>query len=346
MIVALGIEAPVLVAADRRPRGTMASIAVAVMALSMVGCALSRSAIAFTVSYCLYAPASGIACGVAQSALIARNAASSERAMARWTLAGALGDLAAPAVLWIASSAVGWRAAFLFTGAALLAWALLVPSSASSATSVHGEEDEEEETEDPSANERRSFFASIRDGLRNRRLVVWLTAASLTSLMDETLVSFASLLVAERASGAMWSAVAAAMAALSFGQVVGLVVFERFLSAASPRRTLIASAAATAVAFAAWLASSGTVAALLGLFFVGVFVGPHYPLAKAQAYRSAPGTPGLVGAMAQLFVTFDLTVPLALGAVSDRFGLTLALSLLLAQPIGLLLIALMAKPRA
>jgi hypothetical protein len=82
------------------------------------------------------------------------------------------------------------------------------------------------------------------------------------------------------------------------------------------------------------------------IFFSRSVISPPRHPSGSRVITSAPGTPGLVGAMAQLFVTFDLTVPLALGAVSDRFGLTLALALLLAQPIGLLLIALMAKPRA
>jgi fucose permease len=85
------------------------------------------------------------------------------------------------------------------------------------------------------------------------------------------------------------------------------------------------------------------------LFATGFFTAVHYPIAQAQAYRALPERSTLVAAAGQPFIVFDVALPLAIGLVSDAFGVLLAAALLLLQPFGLLLVcglALRLRPRA
>lgn len=72
---------------------------------------------------------------------------------------------------------------------------------------------------------------------------------------------------------------------------------------------------------------------------VGATATPLYPLASAQAYARCPGRWGVVPVAGHLFAPFVLVLPWLLGAVADRAGTPVALALLVAQPTGLVVLA-------
>jgi hypothetical protein len=78
------------------------------------------------------------------------------------------------------------------------------------------------------------------------------------------------------------------------------------------------------------------------MLLVGATAVPLYPLAAAQAYAALPGRSGAVLAAGHLFTPLALALPFALGLAADRWGIVAALALLVAQPIGLGLLALAA----
>ena len=82
------------------------------MATSLLSAAAAPSYPVLLAALALYGPGSGLACGLAQSALAAAEPGRWEAVLARWGFAGTLGDLLAPAVL-AASVALGlgWRGA-------------------------------------------------------------------------------------------------------------------------------------------------------------------------------------------------------------------------------------------
>jgi hypothetical protein len=82
----------------------------------------------------------------------------------------------------------------------------------------------------------------------------------------------------------------------------------------------------------------------LGL--IGVWVAPLYPICAARAYGARPGQAGLVAAIDQLFAPVSLLAPLLVGLVADRVGIVVALALLLIQPVGVGLVALIQSRRA
>jgi hypothetical protein len=60
---------------------------------------------------------------------------------------------------------------------------------------------------------------------------------------------------------------------------------------------------------------------------------------KGTAYELAPGQPGLVNAIAQLYVAIEVVLPLAAGAIAERFGLAVGLASLSFEPIVVIAIA-------
>jgi hypothetical protein len=73
--------------------------------------------------------------------------------------------------------------------------------------------------------------------------------------------------------------------------------------------------------------------------------GPLYPLATAQAYARCPGRSSVVLVVSHLFSPIALAIPWLLGKVADRAGTPWALAILIAEPIGLVALALATAPR-
>lgn len=336
-VSAFFIEAPLLVAADRWPRSQTVAGALLTMALGMVGCGLAPNAWLFALAFALSANASGVACAIAQTAMVEADPSGGERAMTRWSFAGMLGDLAAPVLVWAAATWVGWRAGFVVAAGALALWSLGVMRQAPVVTPALKSEAEEEP----------SFVAAVRSGLRNAPLMTWLLAEALCTLMDETLASFGAILVHERSSSSPELVVTVALSALSIGAMAGLAVTDRSL-AKHPARSdalLISACLGCTITYTGWLLLPTPTLSIVALLLVGFFVAPMYPLSKARAYRAAPGRGGLVNALGQLFTTIDVVVPLGLGVLADRHGVQLALAFLLLQPLGVLIATLLTSRR-
>jgi hypothetical protein len=82
------------------------------------------------------------------------------------------------------------------------------------------------------------------------------------------------------------------------------------------------------------------------LFVLGCFAACHYPLVKGTAYALAPGQPGLVNAIAQLYVAVEVVLPLAAGAIAERYGLAAGLASLAFEPAMVLAVAVATTRKA
>jgi fucose permease len=130
-----------------------------------------------------------------------------------------------------------------------------------------------------------------------------------------------------------------AFAVCALGGALGLAITDRLLQRVDGRRLLMVAALACALTFAAWLSVRSLALSVMLLGLVGVTVAPLYPIAAARAYAARPGQPGLVAAVDQLFGPFAIVAPLAVGVVADRVGIVAALALLVLQPVGVGLVA-------
>jgi MFS family permease len=95
-VLSLGLEPMLVLWAGRRRRPTALGVALGGMALSLGLAALARDLSSFGLAFALYAPASGVALGLAEASLMDQRPSEREQALTQWTLAGTLGDLAAP----------------------------------------------------------------------------------------------------------------------------------------------------------------------------------------------------------------------------------------------------------
>ena len=339
LVLSTVLEPVLLLAADRaRERRGYVRAGLLALALGLIGVVLAPSAWVAAVVLALYVPLWSVSLGVAQGALVDAAPEQVERTMTRWTLAASLGDLAAPALLALALLLGGdWRYAFGAIVALALFPALAMPRlprpARAPATGVAGDDEDEE----------RPRWAVLREALGRRRLLAWELGVWLCGLLDEIFVAFAALhLDAYLGAGAAGRALV--LGVFLACNSIALVVIERLLLRMDGRTLLAWLAGAGMVALAAWIAAPSLAWSVVLAGLLGFTVAGQYPLAKAQAYRAAPGRPGTVNALAAMLGPLDLVAPLVLAFVADRAGVTVALLVLGIQPLGLFVLAVLVPP--
>ena len=331
---ATAVEPVIFLLADRYPKRRFVIGGLIALGISSIAAALAPTYWILFAALSFYGPASGAGVALAQAALAEARAHDLERALVRWTIAGALGDLATPSLVALgAYVAAGWRAAFAACGALFLAYAALL-ARIEFPRGVEPAEDE--------PTERLSTALAL--SLRTPRLLVFAAGVTLCSLMDEILVAFGSLYLAD-VTGSSLAARTTALTALMVGEIAGLALGDVLVARFAPRSLLLASGLGTLALWAGFLSVTSPALMSLTLFAVGALAALQYPLVKAQAYRALPGRSGAVNAVLTLFGVIELGIPLALGFVADRAGLTVTLALLALQPLGLALLAGLAPAR-
>lgn len=343
MVLASAIEAPIALISDRFSRARIVAMALFVLAFALAACALAEEAWLLSLGLALAGAASGVGCAAAEAELVSTYPGGPSRAMSRWIAFGAVGDLLAPLVVaGVLALGASHRAA-LFGIAALIALHGLRMARAAAraeravepARHAAGGDEAPEPT----------LTAALRSALAMPRLWWLLFATAACTLLDEIVVAFAAL----RLHGDLhWSeaAVAAMLSACSFGAVLGALATERLLARFTPAALLSASALAALIALGVFATTHSAAVAAGALFVIGVAAAPHYPLAQAAAYELVPGRPGLVNALAQLFVLVDLASSLAVGVIAARFGLSAAILSLGLQPLVILAVAVSLYRRA
>lgn len=327
--LAIFVEAPLLAFSERLPVGRFSGVALGVLALSCLGAALAEQAWVFLLCLALYGPASGCALSAAEGWLIEARPHERERTIARLTLAGALGDLAVPALLaalaWVHG---GFRAALVIIAvlAALLACVhVLSPELEALPRGDQGEEDDQHS----------GVLSSLRLAFSERALLVWSGAVGLTSLLDEVLVAFA--VVHLDHASPMERAVAVCMWTVGF--MPGLVWLDRFADSMERRRALLIAAVGATLSLCVLAMTSHVWVASVALFGLGASTSVLYPLSSANAYAALPGRPALVNAVAAAFTPFDALAPLMLSVLALHFGSGAAILALVLAPLGIFVAA-------
>ena len=342
------LETPLLAFADRRPRLRTRFVAAGLVgvAAALVLEALAKSALLLMLGVALFFPTTGLACGLAEGMLVDAAPDRAEQTMARWSLLGFVGDIATPLVLWALSSCgVGFRGVLLGSALLIVVTALGLLGVDAENTAHEGNDErpgaaEEGAVDDEDAVEPLGVAAALRQALGQRTLMAWLLGSALCSLLDETLAALTVVLAAQRYDGA--AAATALLTAFSLGGTLATIALERLLRTRAAMHVLLGACALCTAGLAAFLLAPSALYATVASVVVGAAAAPLYPLAKAQAYRALPGRPGTVNALASLFVAVDVLAPVGLGALADRGGVVLALSVLVLQPLGLALLGLRA----
>jgi MFS family permease len=338
------LEAGLAVLSDRWVRRRVAGVGLVVAACALAACAFAPGRAALVLGLAVAGGASGIACAAAQAELVSGAAGAGERAMARWVLYGAAGDVLTPLLAALVLR-LGWGYRAVFT---LVALGALVHGAVltSSVTRAQGRCDAA--PSDPARSDEEGADAPLIDGfragLRNRALWLWLLGAAMCTFLDEIVVALGAL-HAERDLGASAAASAACVTGTSIGMAVGAALTDRFLIRFDAARVSIASAATSLVALAAVVAAPTVLSLGLALAVLGAAAAPQYALLQARAYAAVPDRPGVVNALAQVFVVVDIVGPLALGALADSLGVGVALACLCVQPLAVLVVMLVSRGR-
>ena len=321
-LVAMVVEAPILAWSDRhraeRPR---------LVTLGLVGCAFALaveawalgvgSGVLLTIGVTISFPCSGLACGLAEAILVDDARATSAEAdgtaavLARWTLAGVIGDVLAPAFVFVVAALLG--IAGVLTAGAVVVPAITIAVGRGVDTKSAAPDDS-----DADDDEGDRIAVTVRTALTTRALLSWSLACALCGLLDETLASLAALAAAARL-GPAWPGVL--LGAFSLGAAAGTLIVERVVSGRPWRPVLAASAVICVMGFSGFLFAihaGAATAAAVALAVAGAGAAPLWPLTLTACHEAMPGRPGVLGAVSSLFSPIDMIAPIALGAHRAR----------------------------
>ncbi|MCU0687497.1 MAG: MFS transporter [Polyangiaceae bacterium] len=99
MLVSAIIEATLAIVSDRVPRRHFIVGGLLVLAAALLVCAAAPSAWLLSAALAIAGAASGAACGAAQAELITEHQGAADKAMSRWTIFAAVGDVVTPLVV-------------------------------------------------------------------------------------------------------------------------------------------------------------------------------------------------------------------------------------------------------
>jgi FSR family fosmidomycin resistance protein-like MFS transporter len=295
------------------------------LALLLTGAA--RSFPLLLAALLLFYPSSGGFVSLSQATLMDGDPERRELSMARWTLAGSLGVVAGPILLAFVLSAGGsWRTLMaVFAATALLPVLALLPNRLPA----------------PTGRKRRPAFREILSAfgsaIRRREVVRWLALLALGDLMLDVLLGFLALYGTDVA--ALTPADAGWLVAIWSGAgILGDALLIPLLKRADPVRYLRLSALCMAPLYAGflivpWIGPKCILLACIGLLHSG-----WYAIPQARLYAALPGRSGTAMAVSSAFGCLAGGIPLLLGVLAQRFGLAAVMWLLMAGPLGWLML--------
>jgi FSR family fosmidomycin resistance protein-like MFS transporter len=281
-------------------------------------------------------PASGAFVSLSQATLMDAAPGRREQNMARWALAGSVGNSVGPAAVgacvWAGAS---WRWGFVAAGALML---LSVAAA------------RRQPFETPSASDSGRTHAALFEGLRGalralrRRAVLrWLVLLELGDFTYDILRSFLALYFVD-VVGAGDGGAALAVAVWTWVGLAGDFALLPLLERVRGLKYLRVSTAVVSALFPLMLLAEGFSTKLLLLGLLGLANAGWYAIIKAKLYDELPGQSGTVAmTLGNVFGLAGSLLPLALGAFAEAYGLRAMMWVLAAGPV-LLLAGLLSAP--
>lgn len=295
-------------------------------ALSLALTAVAGDFWTLLLSFLVFYPASGAFVSLTQAAWMDAEPARQEQNMARWTLAGSVGNVAGPLLIGAAVAlGLGWRPVFgALAALSLVALGLIwrVPELRSAPA----------EPEAPQSL-RESVGAAIRAAKRPAVFDA-LLLLEVSNLMLDVFRAFLTLFLVD-AAGATPAQAALALALLTGVGLVGDALIVPVLEKVSGVAFVKGSAALVSLIFVAFLLLPGMGWKLAGAALIGFLTSGWYAVLQARLYGLLPGRGGTVLALGSVTGMLGAAVPPLLGIIADRFGVERALWLLLLGPLAL-----------
>lgn len=316
----------------RRRRAVLGGGVMFILALALA--ATARSFAGLLVPFVLFFPASGAFVGLTQSGLMDADPARREQHMARWELAGSAGQVAGPIMLVaVLAAGGGWRSAYLTLAlCAVAAWLGVARHGPGVAAPPAGGDGGQED------GGHHGGAAAVRraaGALRHAGVARWLVLIQVCDLLLDILTGFLGLYLVDVVHATKEQAALGVAIRLGAG-LAGDAALVRVLERAQGLSMLRASVAAAALLYPAFLLAPGLWPKLLLLAGLTIVTAPWYPVLQARLYRSLPGESGVVVSLSSAASLLGGVVPLAIGFLAQRFGLSWALTSLAVAPLCLI----------
>ncbi len=328
--IAAFIEPFIGILGDVWKRRTLILFGGALFTISLFTTSASTSFFLLLISFILFNPASGAFVTLSQANLMDSDTARHEQNMARWTFAGSLGVLTGPILLGaFVHFGLGWRGTFAllasFSALCLLLAIQRIPRDAN----IHA----------PFPSFRSVFegFRAAFSVLKRREVWRWLLLLEFADLMLDVLLSYLALYFVDVAQVTESQAGIAITIWLALGLLTDFLFIPYIDRQPNSMKYLRLTAALELAAFSIFLVVPGFIPKLIAIVFVNLFNTGWYPILQGRLYSSLPGQSASIMAIGSVTAPFAKILPLLIGLLADRFGLGIAIWVLLLGPLALLI---------
>jgi MFS transporter, FSR family, fosmidomycin resistance protein len=326
IIIANLIEPVMFLIADIWKRKTIIIIGAVLFAVELMVTALAQDFWVMLIAFSILAPSSGMFVTLSQAALMDYDPERHENNMARWAFAGSLSTLIGPLVLSLSLVlGGGWRGVFLLYAVITLIPLILL---------IRREIPQVKTDESPE---------TLRDGLRvswqalkEPAVRKWLILLEFSNLMLDVLLSFLALYLVDVAGATETNAVLAVSVWVGVG-LLGDFLLIPLLERVRGLTYLRISAVIVLFLFPVFLLVPDVTLKLVILAALGFFNSGWYAILQSSLYTTMQGRVGtalVIGNVSNMFGSF---IPLIIGLVAERYGLNVAIWLLMAGPIALVI---------
>lgn len=299
-------------------------------AFALLLISLSHHFFGLLAAFVLFYPASGSFVSLSQATLMDIEPTRHEQNMARWVLAGSVGNVLGPLALAGAITLnQSWRSVFLIM--AVLTVLLLgilwkYPIATLTASS---------EIEQPIQSFNEGIGQAI-NALKRPNVVRWLTLLQFSDLMLDVLRGFLALYFVDVVGTSNTQASFAITVWLGFG-LLGDFLLIPLLERVQGLAYLRFSAIIVLCLYPAFLVVPNIDVKLIMLGFLGFLNAGWYSILQGRLYTAMPGQSGTVMTLNNLAGFVGGLAPFVLGWVAQQYGLQPTMWMLLAAPIALLI---------
>jgi FSR family fosmidomycin resistance protein-like MFS transporter len=297
---------------------------------SLVLTAISKSFLPLLISFIIFFPASGAFVSLSQATLMDSAPDRHAQNMARWTFAGSLGNVFGPILLGLfVYFGLGWRGTYamlaVVSAICLLAAFRLVPP------------DDESISHLPSFKSVFDGFRSAFSALKRREVWRWLLLLEFSDLMLDVFLGFLALYFVDVANATETQAGIAVTLWLALGMFTDFLFIPYIDRQPDSMKFLRRTATFELIAFSVFLLIPGFIPKLIAIVFVNIFNTGWYPILKGSLYSALPGQSASIMAIESVTTPIAKLLPLLVGLLADKFGLGIAIWLLLLGPLALII---------
>ncbi|GJD22175.1 MFS transporter [Rivularia sp. IAM M-261] len=298
-------------------------------AISLLLVSFSQNFSLLLAAFVLFYPASGAFVSLAQATLMDIEPTRHEQNMARWTLAGSVGNVIGSLILGCTVALhQSWRIAFLVLAVLTL---LTLGSLWNPIRNLPASKQVNEPTH--SFN---SGISNAFEALKQCEVIRWLTLLQFSDLMLDVLRGFLALYFVDVVGANNTQASFAVTVWLGVG-LLGDFLIIPLLERVRGLDYLRFSAIIVLCLYSAFLVVPNINVKFIILGLLGFFNAGWYSILKGQLYTAMPGQSGTVMTLDNLFGLVGGFMPLILGLLASQFGLQNIMWLLLVAPLALLM---------